>query len=137
MRSNLLNIPVCLLIAACGWLLFACGTQDAKPGIRLLGNMFMVGLPTKFDQSYKLVIHGKENVLFPADGYVIETYGNDSLLVAKCISETGDIRYFQVNHGGGHLLSAIQPITTAAYNQFRDTGGILFNFTDDARYNWK
>lgn len=115
----------------------ACSSNTKQPGIKLVGNMSLVSVASQYDQSYKLMLQNDTANISVLPDYVIETFGNDSLLIAKCINEKGAISYFKLIHWNGQHPEGILSILVAEYNQIRDSSKTTFNFTDDVRYNWK
>jgi hypothetical protein len=118
-------------------LFIACAPDIKQPGIKLVGNMFLVGVASQFDQSYKLILQNDTADIFVLPDYIIETFGNDSMLIAKCINEKGAINYYKLIHWSGQHPENINSVLVDEYNKIRDSSKITFNFTDDVRYNWK
>jgi hypothetical protein len=129
-----LRVFFCVFIAV---FMVACSSNTRLPGIKLSGNMWLVSVASQYDQSYKLMLQNDTTSFSVLPDYVIETFGNDSILIAKCINEKGAIHYFKFNHWNGQHPENILSILAAEYNQIRDSAKITFNFTDDVRYNWK
>jgi hypothetical protein len=114
-----------------------CASPSRQPGIKLVGNMSLVAVASKYDQSYQLVMQNGSFSGLLLNDYVVETFGNDSILIAKCIGQKGNFGYFKIMHFKGRQAAPSQQIPVAEYNQIRNGASITFNFTDDARYNWK
>jgi hypothetical protein len=122
-----------LLVICC----VGCSSFSRQPGIKLIGNISLVAVASKYDQSYQLVLQNDHSVGLLLNDYVVETFGNDSILIAKCIGQKGDFNYFKIMHFSGYQPASSQAILVAEYDQIRDSSFITFNFTDDVRYNWK
>jgi hypothetical protein len=127
------RIAVLLLLT----IFLSCSSPARLPGIKLVGNISLVSVPTKYDHSYQLVLQNKQGATPLLVDYVIEIYGNDTAMVLKCIGSSGAVNYFKLAHLGGYDPAPAVPIRVAEYKEFRDTSPITFNFTDDVRYNWK
>jgi hypothetical protein len=126
----ILSVLISLIVAGCS-------SSTKQPGIKLVGNMSLVSVASRYDQSYKLLLQSDTAALFVLPDYVIETFGNDSILIAKCINEKGAINYYKLIHWSGQHPENISSILVTEYNTIRDSSKITFNFTDDVRYNWR
>ncbi len=114
-----------------------CSSSSHQPGVKLIGGISLVTVASQYDQSYHLVMQDGNSAGLLLNDFVVETFGNDSILIAKCIGQKGDFNYFKIMHFSGRQPAPSQEIPVAEYNQIRDGASITFNFTDDVRYNWK
>jgi hypothetical protein len=104
--------------------------------LKLKGNLALISQPSAVELSYFLIVHANKKPLVLLQYPVVELFGNDTLLVVKCIAKPGKANFFQIKHQKGYHPQTPQTISPKAFLHFKNAAVVTFNFTEDVKYNW-